>query len=222
MPMNMGTRFSLFLAGAVVAAAQISSPLVAPARIPDYQAITAGERIHWMFSKGMGPSALAAAAVTTALETSTDSPEEYGSHWSGYAKRNALQLSARATSSVMEAGLGSLWGEDPRYFRTSGKPAMSRVSNVVRMAFMAHDRNGHEMPAYARFVAVPGSILLTNMWRPDSQTQTRDTVNRISFTFMTRILGNAVSEFGPDLRNRFSKKKNVAAVDTTPAKVIVP
>jgi len=213
--MNMGMRFSLFFAGAVVAVAQITSPLVAPAKIPDYQAITAGERVHWIFSKAMGPSALAAGAVTAALATSSNSPEEYGTHWSGYGKRNALQLSARATSSVMEAGLGSLWGEDPRYFRTSGKPAMSRVNNVLRMAFMAHDRDGHEMPAYARYIAVPGSTLLTNMWRPDSQTQVRDTLNRISFSFATRILGNAVSEFGPDLRQRFSKKKDVA-------KVIVP
>jgi len=220
--MNMGTRFFLFLAGAVVAVAQISAPLVAPARIPDYQAITAGERMHWIFSKSMGPSAMMAGAVTAALATRSDSPEEYGTHWSGYGKRNALQLSARATSSVMEAGLGSIWGEDPRYFRTPGKPTIGRVNNVLRMAFMAHDRDGHEMPAYARYIAVPGSTLLTNMWRPDSQTQARDTINRISFSFATRILGNAVSEFGPDLRKRFSKKKDVAAVDTTPAKVIVP
>jgi hypothetical protein len=195
--MNMGTRFFLFLAGSIVAVAQISPSLVTPARIPDYKAITAGERINWIFSKSMGPSAVVAGAVTAALATRSDSPEEYGTHWSGYAKRNALQLSARSTSSVMEAGFGSLWGEDPRYFRTSGKPLMGRINNVVRSTFMAHDRNGNEMPAYARYIAVPGSNFLSNTWRPDSQTQVRDTLNRISFSFATRMLGNAFTEFRP-------------------------
>jgi len=191
-----------------------SSPaalVVTSSGIPDYQAITAKGRAQWFASKTFGTSALIAGAVTSGLATRSNSPEEYGTHWDGFGKRNGLQMTARATSSLMEASIGGLWGEDPRYFRTSGKPFMSRLDNVLRMTFMAHDRNGNVMPAYARYIAVPGATFITNAWRPDSQTQARDTMTRISLSFISHAIGNAFSEFGPDLRKRASKKKDLPA-----------
>ena len=74
---------------------------------------------------------------------------------------------------------------------------------------MAHDRTGKEMPAYARYIAVPGGAFLSNRWRPDSQTQLADALGRISFSLVSHVIGNAFSEFGPDIRKRFSKKKDL-------------
>jgi hypothetical protein len=51
---------------------------------------------------------------------------------------------------------------------------------------------------------------LSNVWRPDSQTQLNDAFGRISFSLVGRVLGNAFSEFGPDIRKRFSKKKDLS------------
>ena len=207
---GMRTRFLLFIAGAVVAMAQSSSALVTPSGIPDYEAITAHGRGHWVVSNIIGPANLAAGAFTAGLATRSNSPEEYGPHWDGFAKRYGMRMTGRATSSLMEASLGSLWGEDPRYFRTSGQPLMSRLDNVFRMTFIAHDRAGNEMPAYARYIAIPASTVITNAWRPDSQTQLRDVVGRISFSLMSHVIANAFAEFGPDLKKRLSRNKDLS------------
>jgi hypothetical protein len=204
--MRMGTRFLLFTAGVAAAMAQV----------PAYEPLTAKGRVQWVVSNTTAN--LMAGAVTAGLATRSNSPEEYGSHWEGFAKRNALRMTGRATSSIIEASLGSLWGEDPRYFPASGQPLKKRLDNVFRMTFITHDRDGNQMPAYARYVAIPGSAFVTNAWRPDSQTQLRDALGRISISLMSRVIGNAFSEFGPDLRRRFFGKKDQSAAGRPPAR----
>jgi len=53
--------------------------------------------------------------------------------------------------------MGALWGEDPRpgRFRKGGDPLKDRMRSVLVIAFMAHDRHGNRMPAYARYIARP-------------------------------------------------------------------
>jgi hypothetical protein len=208
--MKFGIRLVLLAAAAALALGQSLSLPAASSQHPGYEAMTAKDRARWVASSTVGPSSLISGVFTEALATRSNSPEEYGTHWDGFGKRYGLRLSGRATSSLMEAGLGSLWGEDPRYVRTSGQPLRTRINNVLRMTYTAHDRSGHEMPAYARSLAIPGSAFLSNVWRPDSQTQLRDAFGRISFSLVGRVLGNAFSEFGPDIRKRFSKKKDLS------------
>ena len=84
-----------------------------------------------------------------------------------FAKRYGARLAAGGTSNALEAGFGSIWGEDPRYYRAAGQPLRVRLGHVVRMAFVTHSRSGAQ-PAYARYLAVPGGVLVSNNWRPDS------------------------------------------------------
>jgi len=205
----MFPRFLLWISVAAVVTAQDSSSLTTPSGGAGYQPITAEGRMKWVVSGAIGPANMIAGAFTAGLATRTNSPEEYGTHWAGFGKRVGIGMTGRATSGLMEASLGSLWGEDPRYFRATGKPFGSRLNNVFRMTYTAHDRRGNEMPSYARYIAIPGSAFLSNTWRPDSQTQLADTLGRMTFTLVTHVIGNAFSEFGPDLRKRFSKKKDV-------------
>ena len=84
-----------------------------------YRPITGQERLHWIATSTLGPESLAAGLLTTALATGRDTPPEYGTHWGGFGKRYGMRLTGVSTGSVIEAGLGSLWGEDPRYFRAA-------------------------------------------------------------------------------------------------------
>jgi len=106
----------------------------------------------------------------------------------------------------MEAGLGSFWGEDPRYFRAAGQPLAKRFGHVFGSVFITHDRAGNPMPAYARYVAIPSASFLSNTWRPDSETTAADTSVRIGLGLVSRIVGNAFSEFFPDLWKHSSKR----------------
>jgi hypothetical protein len=205
----------MLVASAGLSIGQGGGAVVAPVSIPAYVPITAGGRVHWFVSNTLGPTNLAAGAITSALATRSNSPPEYGPHWDGYAKRNALRISARATNGLIEGGLGSIWGEDPRYFRATGQTVKGRLDNVLKSIVLAHNREGHLMPAYARYVAIPSGAFITNAWRPDSQTQVRDAVERMTFSLISRLIANTFSEFAPDLFKKFSKKKNAAASNAT-------
>src|SRR4051812_19074814 len=116
--------------------------------------ITPQERLGWVLKGTLGPKNLAAGVFVSAWSTWHNQPDEWGTHWDGFGKRYGMRLSVGGTSNVIEAAVGSIWGEDPRYRPAAGQPLRSRLSHVFVSTFVTHDRNGDGMPAYARFVAV--------------------------------------------------------------------
>ncbi len=171
-------------------------------------AFTNRDRFRWVVLTTIGPKNLAAGVVVAAINTWRDQPEDYSTHWDGFGHRYVNRLAAGGTSHVFEAGFGSLWGEDPRYFRAAGQPLRTRLGHVVKMAFVNHNRSGDPQLAYARYIAVPAGILVSNTWQPDSPTTTGRVSIQVGFAFMSRIIGNAFSEFTPDLRDRFQHRRD--------------
>ena len=100
----------------------------------------------------------------------------------------------------MEAGLGALWGEDPRYFRVPEEPLGARIRNVIKQTFMARHADGQFRLAYARYIALSGNNFLSNAWRPDSEADTWHALYRTGGAFGGRMASNAVDEFWPDLK----------------------
>jgi hypothetical protein len=119
-------------------------------------------------------------------------------------------LPSSAVSNSLEAGLGSLWGEDPRYFRAAGQPLAKRLGHVFTSAFVARHAAGDTRPAYARYIAVSSTSFLSDTWRPPSQRSAADAGVRIGLSMVSRIVGNAFSEFLPDLRTRRSRQMDAA------------
>ena len=89
--------------------------------------ITQAERIRWAALAAVGAPSLAAGVLTRAGSTGLNKPPEYGTHWGGYGKRQALRLTGTTTSALMEVELGALWGEDPRYRRATVTSPSGRV-----------------------------------------------------------------------------------------------
>ena len=207
----MLSRGLILIASATVVLAQAPAPVQDSSFNPagaGYSPITAGQRFKWAVQATVGPTNLAAGVVVAGWQTWTNEPHEYGPHWKGFGKRYGLRLSTGATANVMEATLGSLWGEDPRYFRAaSGQSFKRRLGHVAKMTFVATNKNGNAMPAYARYISVPANSVLTDAWRPNSQTQVSDTVVLIPISFLTRFIGSSFSEFWPDVRQHVFKKK---------------
>lgn len=171
-------------------------------------AFTNQARLRWVVLTTVGPKNLAAGVFVAGINTWRDQPEDYSTHWGGFGHRYVNRLAAGGTSHVIEAGFGSLWGEDPRYFRAAGQPLRTRIGHVVKMAFVTHNRSGDPQPAYARYIAVPAGILVSNTWQPDSQTTTGRVSVQVGLAFMSRIIGNAFSEFTPDLRDRIKHRRD--------------
>ena len=165
--------------------------------------ITNGARFKWAVISTVGPANLAGGLVSSGWGTLFNRPPEYGPHWDGFGKRYGMRLTGGSTSNAMEAGLGAIWGEDPRYHRigSSERPGR-RLKNAIKQAFLSHDRNGKSMPAYARYVAIPSSSFLSNTWRTQSETQVSDALVRTALGFTARITSNLFNEFWPDIIRR--------------------
>src|SRR5579863_10504312 len=126
---------------AVVSRAQINSS--------NYQPITSGGRFEWAIMSTVNLESFGAGLLSSGWGTYRDHPSEYGTGAKGFGKRFALRLSGVAVSNTMEAGLGAVWGEDPRYPRLGGESFRSRMGNVAKMTFYAKNRDGRAVPAYA-------------------------------------------------------------------------
>jgi hypothetical protein len=164
----------------------------------EYRPITGRQRAVWFARSTVGPESLVSGLFSSGFSTALNRPKEYGTHWDGFGKRYGMRLTGVSTGNAIEATLGSLWGEDPRYFRADGQPFKGRVKNVVVMTFIARRSDGTLAPAYARYMGNAGNNFLSNTWRPDSSTGTGDTCVRILLGFAGKMTGNALAEFWPD------------------------
>jgi hypothetical protein len=184
------------------------TPLAPQTESETYRPITPRQRLRWFLTDTIGPQHLAGGAITSAFGTALDRPKEYGPHWGGFGDRFGVRLTGVATGNAMEASIGALWGEDPRYFRVPGKPFGVRVRNVAKQTFIARQREGAYAPAYARFTAVVGNNFLSNEWRPTSEANTHDALIRTGEGFLGRMAANAFEEFWPDVKSRLSHHGN--------------
>jgi hypothetical protein len=207
-PKTVHVRFrkSIFilLLSAVSLSAQSSAPTPDS---PGYTAMTGKQRLEW-FAKGtVGPQSLAAGLFTSAIGTAMNSPREYGPHWDGYGKRYGIRLSGVSTSNAMEAGFGALWGENPKYYPMGGDDIKGRIGHIIKTTFTAPRPDGHYAPAYARFIAIPGSNFLANTWRANSEADAQHAGLRTLYGFLGHMGGNAFQEFWPDIQKRVFHRK---------------
>jgi len=171
-----------------------------------YQMISGKQRIEWAVQQTFGPESLLVGTLSAGIGTGRDNPPEYGPHWEGYAKRYGMRFTGIASSNTIEAGLGALWGEDPRYVRNQNLPFKKRIANVFVLSFTARNRNGKLEPAYARYVAIPGNNFLANTWRVSSEANVSSALTRTGYGFLGEIASNAWSEFWPDVKRKVLKK----------------
>ena len=168
---------------------------------------TMGERFKWAAVSAVSPRRSAGYLISSALSTAGNSPEEYGPHWDGFGKRLAIRASTGATGLMLEAGIGGLWGEDPRYVRAPERPVKARLFNVVKMTFVARNRQGETVPAYARYIAIPANSFISNAWRADSHATVDKAMMRLPLSLLDRIIANFFSEFWPEISKPLRRGK---------------
>jgi hypothetical protein len=170
--------------------------------------ITGWQRLRWFVFATVGPQSLGIGVLSAGLGTARGKPIEYDTHWDGFGKRYGLRLTGVVTSNAMEAGIGALWGEDPRYFRTKGQPFGKRIKNILILTVAARGRDDELHPAYARFIAKTGSNFLSNTWRPDSEATNEAALGRVGLGFASKLASNAFQEFLPELKHYVFRRPN--------------
>jgi hypothetical protein len=175
-----------------------------------YEPITGRQRVHWFVRSTAGPESVVAGVLSAGISTATDEPREYGPSWGGFGRRYGIRFTGISTGNAIEAGLGAIWGEDPRYDRAAEGPFGGRVWNAIKLTFVARYPDGHLAPAYARLIAVPGNNLLSNTWRAESETHAGDIAMRTMLGILGRMGANAFVEFWPDVHRRIFRRRTTA------------
>jgi hypothetical protein len=163
--------------------------------------ITVSQRLRWITVSTIGWQSLAWGVVSAGVSTAENHPQEYGTHWNGFADRYGIRISGVVTSNVLEAGLGEIWGENPRYKPEPEKSFGGRLASVVYQTFFTRRADGNFEPAYARFIAIPGSNFMSNTWRVKDEADTPHALERTGYGFAGAMGLNAYHEFWPSVKS---------------------
>jgi hypothetical protein len=170
-----------------------------------YVPITGLQRTNWIVNGTIGPRSLGVGVLADAWQTAFNVPEEWGRGWRGIGKRYLEREADVAISSTIEAGVGALWGEDPRYVRSGRRGLWPRVRYALKTVMLAQRPDGHLAPAWGRYAGNVFNNVIENTWLPPSATTPQQTAVRSVSGFLGRAGGNLFDEFWPDVRRRLTK-----------------
>ena len=180
------------------------------------RSLTPQERRDWIVDGVIGPKSLAVGTLGASWQTVTDSPHEWGGS-SGFAKRYLTHEADTAISKGLEGGLGALWGEDPRPIRSQREGFWPRFGFAMKTVVLAPRADGHLAPAWGRFAGNVGSNVINNTWLPPRMATAKGTALRTMDGLIGRFATNLWTEFGPDLRKRFTKHRSSDTVASAAA-----
>jgi hypothetical protein len=182
-------------------------PAAKPVTADEYVPIAPAQRVRWIVDGTVGrQSLLIVGPLAAAWQTAWNTPEEWGRGWSGIGKRYAQREADVAISNTIEAGLGALWGEEPRYIPSARTGLWPRARYALKTSVLAQGRDGRLRPAWARYAGNTVNNVIENAWLPPSQTTAAQTAVRSGMGIVTRIGGNLWNEFWPDVVRRIKKK----------------
>ena len=170
-----------------------------------YTPITNLERMDWIIDGTIGVRSLGVGVLAAGWQTGFNTPDEWGSGRQGFAKRYLQREADVAISNSLEAGLGALWGEDPRYIPSRRQGLWPRVRYAMKTVVLAQRRDGRLAPAWGRFAGNVFNNVIENAWLPPSVTTPGQTAVRSANGLAGRLLGNLWDEFWPDVRKRLRR-----------------
>ena len=118
----------------------------------------------------LGPRSLGVGVLAATWQMSWEIPKEWPRSPYGFQLRYLEREADVAISNTLEAGLGALWGEDPRYVRAPRGRVGSRVAHAVKTVVLAPRPDGQFKPAWGRFAGNVFNNVIENAWLPPSMT----------------------------------------------------
>jgi hypothetical protein len=169
------------------------------------------ERINWIVEGMLGPRSLAVGVIASTWQTSWRIPDEWSRSAFGFRERYLEREADVAISNTIEAGLGALWGEDPRYIRAPRGSVRSRAAHAIKTVVLAPRADGQLKPAWGRFAGNVFNNVIENAWLPPSMTTPGQTALRSANGLLGRLAGNLWDEFWPDIRTRLGHRARRSA-----------
>jgi hypothetical protein len=146
------------------------------------------------------PSNLLTIAAVSAISVAGDSHNADGPGFHGFAKNAGVSLSQDMTGEFFSTFLiPSLAHQDPHYHRMPNLSVGRRILHVIDEVVIAQSDQGVPMFNYATVVGTICTNSLGNVYVPGRKHSFGASAARISTSLATDPIGNAITEFVPDL-----------------------
>lgn len=179
---------------------------VKPGTPASYVAPNSEDRVDWWAESSLGPTSWLTGGFSSGWSTIWNNPKEWKRSPEGFGRRLASRTANVSMANALDAGLGSIWGEDPRYHRKGEGSIGGRAGYIVKMTFFTPYRDGHTRFAFARAIGNAGANTIQNMWMPESSKGPGRIAYNVGVGFAARAGSNAFKEFWPDIRKVVFRK----------------
>ena len=187
--------------------------------LPDYQ--TVRDTTHWVaplsvkekwilaVKQTVDPVNIATAFFTAAESQAGNQTPKYGEGWPNYGRRvGAAQLDFASQNFFSAGVLASLLHQDPRYFRRGPQSKfVSRIFYSLSQLVIAHQDSGRRAFNASGIGGMAMGIAASNLYYPAASRNGTVMASRVSTSLMGGAVGILMSEFWPDVQQRFFKRK---------------
>lgn len=183
--------------------------------IPDYQTVrdtthrvpplTAREKWILAEKETVDPFNIATAFLTAAESQAGNETPKYGEGCANFGRRFGAALADFGTQNFFSAGvLANLLHQDPRYFRKGPQSRiLSRVVYSISRLVIAPQDSGRSAFNASGIGGMALGIVASNAYYPAASVRGSVMAGRVTTSMMGGAVGNLMSEFWPDLQQKF-------------------
>jgi hypothetical protein len=136
----------------------------------------------------------------SAISVAANSHSAYGPGMTGWGKYVGVSYTQDMTGEFFGTFLiPSIAHQDPHYHRMPGSSIKRRIAHVIYQVFWTQGDNGKGMLNYADLAGFAIDDEIGNLYVPGRETNARATAERYATSLATAPIGNAVTEFVPDV-----------------------
>jgi hypothetical protein len=167
------------------------------------QPLTSRQKLILAVNNVKDPFNLLTIGGLSAISVASDSHTADGPGFPGFAKNAGVSLTQDMTGEFFGTFLiPSLAHQDPHYHRMPNRSVPRRILHVVDEVVIGQSDDGLPMFNYATVVGTMCTNVLGNVYVPGRKHSFGDSAARISISLATDPIGNAITEFVPDLARR--------------------
>jgi hypothetical protein len=185
--------------------------------IPDYQTVEStkafkplspAEKWDLALKETVDPFNLATAVMTAAFSQAGNQTPKYGEGGVAYGQRFAAAVADGGTQNFFSAGvLANLLHQDPRYYRMGPQSRILKraVYSISRLAIARRD-SGKDTFNSSGLGGMALGIAASNLYYPSASVHGYVMAERLTTSLTGGVVGNLMSEFVPDIQQRFLAK----------------
>ena len=154
------------------------------------------------------PFTIVSTAGSAGIQQANNGLKGYGQGAEGYGKRLGAGLADESSAGFFLTYLSaSIFHQDPRYFREGSGPFKNRLFHALVRPVVTRKDSGGPAFNWSGLLGRIAASSLSNAYYPATDRGVERTFRRVATGIPFGMIGHLVDEFGPDLENKFLRRK---------------